>query len=356
MNRTDRLVGILLELQARGELRAQDLAERFEVSVRTVYRDVQALSETGVPVVATPGKGYRLMEGYFLPPLSLSAPEAALLALGGEFVRDRVDPELRQAADDALRKLAAVLPPERREEVARRRRELLFSGLRRRPVDPRLGQWRTAIRERRVVRMLYHAYRRPAPEPRTVEPVLLIFLAGSWQVAAYCRLRQGPRLFRLDRVDRLEVTPERFEAAERHQIRPDPEEDWEGLPEVRVRFDAAVVRWVRERQPYFFRREEEDAAGPVFVYVQRDERDLVAWLLSWGGAFQVLSPASLCRRVAAEARLVLARHRDRDAHRDAHRDARAPAAPGTAPDQVTPSRWPRPAYAGRAPRAPTTAR
>src|SRR5262249_48557778 len=156
---------------------------------------------------------------------------------------------------------------------------------------------------------------------------------------------QGPRLFRLDRVDRLEVTPERFEAAERHQIRPDPEEDWEGLPEVRVRFDPAVVRWVRERPPYFFWREEEDAAGPVFVYVQRAERARVAWLLSGGGAFQVLSPASLRRRVAAEARLVLARHRDRDAHRD----ARAPAAPGTAPDRVTPSRWPRPAYAGRAP-------
>ena len=67
MNRTDRLLGILLELQARGVLRAEDLARRFEVSLRTVYRDVQALSETGVPVVAIPGQGYRLMEGYFLP-------------------------------------------------------------------------------------------------------------------------------------------------------------------------------------------------------------------------------------------------------------------------------------------------
>ena len=78
MNRMDRLVGILLELQARGELRAGDLARTFEVSVRTIYRDVQALAETGVPVVATLGKGYRLMEGYFLPPLSFTGSEAVL--------------------------------------------------------------------------------------------------------------------------------------------------------------------------------------------------------------------------------------------------------------------------------------
>src|SRR3712207_1675966 len=102
MNRTDRLLGALLELQARGELRAEDLAHRFEVSVRTVYRDLQALSETGVPLVASPGKGYRLMEGYFLPPLTFSAPEAALLIAGGEYVRERVDPDLRRVAAGAL--------------------------------------------------------------------------------------------------------------------------------------------------------------------------------------------------------------------------------------------------------------
>src|SRR5205823_6186115 len=110
VNRTDRLMGILLELQARQELRAEDLAATFEVSVRTIYRDVEALCETGVPVIATPGKGYRLMEGYFLPPLTFTADEAALLALGGELVRDRVDPLLKQAAEEALRKLASVLP------------------------------------------------------------------------------------------------------------------------------------------------------------------------------------------------------------------------------------------------------
>ena len=126
MNRIDRLLGILLEFQARGELRGEDLARRFEVSVRTIYRDVQALSEMGVPVVATPGTGYRLLDGYFLPPLRFTPAEAALLAIGGNIVRARLDPELQSAADGAIAKLRGVLPPEQRAAVDRWQQQMVF--------------------------------------------------------------------------------------------------------------------------------------------------------------------------------------------------------------------------------------
>ena len=307
MNRTDRLMAILLELQARGELRAEDLARRFEISVRTVYRDVQALCEGGVPVVATPGKGYRLMDGYFLPPLSFTADEAALLLLGGEFVRERVDPELGRAADDALTKLAGVLPPERRAAVAAWRRELLFPSFSR-PADAAwLAQVRAAIRQRQVVRLLYHALRRAAAESRETEPISLVYLDEVWYLAAYCRLRQAPRLFRLDRIDRLEVLDERFTLAERHAVGPATDERLADAVEVRVRFDANVERWARERQPFFL-REERDPGGSVFVYALRDERELLAWLLSWGAAVVVLSPPELRARLAEEAHAILGHH------------------------------------------------
>src|SRR3954471_24619909 len=149
-------MGILLELQARGELRAEDLAGTFEVSVRTIYRDVEALCETGVPVVATPGKGYRLMEGYFLPPLSFTADEAALLLLGGELVRDRVDPLLRRAAEEALKKLAGVVRARRRAERGRGREGLLLASLAGPADDRRLVLARRAIEEQRVTRLLNH--------------------------------------------------------------------------------------------------------------------------------------------------------------------------------------------------------
>jgi predicted DNA-binding transcriptional regulator YafY len=323
VNRTDRLMGILLELQARGELRAEDLAAHFEVSVRTIYRDVEALCETGVPVVATPGKGYRLMDGYFLPPLSFTADEAALLILGGELVRDRVDPLLKQAAEEALRKLASVLPAERRTEVERRREGLFFASLARSHDDRPLALARRAIEERRVVRLLYHAYRRESPDPRDVEPVRLVHFGDAWHLAGYCRLRQDVRLFRLDRIDRLALLPERFTLGPRHALTERGERmdrtdrEMAAYPEARVRFDAAVVRWVRERQPFTLLREEpaptpddggREGDGTVFVYALRDERALVPWLLTWGRSVEVLEPASLRAALAAEARALLVRH------------------------------------------------
>jgi predicted DNA-binding transcriptional regulator YafY len=307
MNRTDRLVAVLLELQARGQLRAEDLAERFEVSVRTMYRDLEALSESGVPLLAVPGIGYRLLEGYFLPPLSFTATEAGLLMIGGEYIRERVDSELRIAAETALSKLTSVLPAERREAVQDWRRRLLFVHTRRGD-DPRLKVVREAIEQRRVLRLLYHAFRRAEAEQRDIEPFSLVYLSERWQVGAYCRLRQGPRLFRLDRIERIDLISESFALSERHAVPPYSAEWKARATEARVRFDRSVLRWVRERQPFTFVREELDPEGPVFVYAIREERDFVAWLLAWGSAMEVLDPPALRETTAQEAAAIAYRH------------------------------------------------
>jgi len=308
MNRTDRLLGILLEFQARGELRAEDLARRFEVSVRTIYRDVEALCETGVPVVALPGKGYRLAEGYFLPPLSFTASEAAVLALGAEFLRTRVDSELQGTVATALDKLIGVLPADRREAVEHWRRELLFPGTGPDDEAGRMARLRAAVRERRVVRLLYQPLRSAESGLRDVEPVSLVFLAEAWYLAAYCRLRRAPRLFRLNRIDRLEPLGERFTLEARHAMGPAQRAERARAPEARVRYNASVLRWVRERRHYLCLREESDAAGPVFVYALRDEEELLPWLLSWGSAAEVLSPPTLRQRLVREARAMLLRN------------------------------------------------
>ncbi|MGH2602100.1 MAG: helix-turn-helix transcriptional regulator, partial [Dehalococcoidia bacterium] len=300
MNRTDRLMGILLELQAHGERRAVDLARRFEVTVRTIYRDVEALSETGVPLVATPGRGYRLMEGYFLPPLAFTPDEAALLVLGGEFVQQHLDAEVQHAATDALHKLTAVLPLPQRLAVERWRREVRLPTPRPDAADRYLRPLRRAIRRHRVVRLRDHAFRRPDPEDRDVEPVRLTLLSDTWHLAAYCRLRQAPRFFRLNRINHLALLPETFELSERHAMGLEHEQQDAGLPEVRVRFDRAIERWVRERQAPMLLREEYDALGPLLVYAHRNEQELLGWLLGWGAAFEVLSPDPFRRRVAQE--------------------------------------------------------
>src|SRR6267154_272683 len=117
MNRTDRLLAIILELQGKGRQRAEDLAETFETSKRTIYRDIQALGEAGVPVVSIPGQGYSLMKGYFLPPLSFTSDEATMLLLGGDLMVQSFDAQYRAAALSAMRKIESVLPEKLRDEV-----------------------------------------------------------------------------------------------------------------------------------------------------------------------------------------------------------------------------------------------
>ena len=124
MNRTDRLLALVLDLQARTWVRAEDLACTFEVSVRTMYRDLLALSEAGVPVLSVPGQGYRLMEGCFLPPLHFTLPEAVMLAFGADAVRPAFDAEYADAAQSAARKLRAALPAERRADLDQVREHL----------------------------------------------------------------------------------------------------------------------------------------------------------------------------------------------------------------------------------------
>src|SRR5229473_2271671 len=110
MNRTDRLFAIVLELQRKGQQRAEELAVTFEVSTRTLYRDMQALSEAGVPIIAIQKKGYSLARGYFLPPLRFTTEEALILALGSDFMGHNFDDRYRAAAEAAYRKIDAVLP------------------------------------------------------------------------------------------------------------------------------------------------------------------------------------------------------------------------------------------------------
>jgi biotin operon repressor len=117
MNRTDRLLAIILELQAKHHVRAEDLAQTFEVSKRTIYRDIDALGESGVPIVAMPGLGYSLIEGYFLPPLAFTSDEAIMLLLGADFVARNFDAQYRQATQLASHTMMAVLSEAHRREV-----------------------------------------------------------------------------------------------------------------------------------------------------------------------------------------------------------------------------------------------
>src|SRR5215207_8055557 len=157
MNRTDRLLAIVLELQAKKQVRAEDLADTFEVSKRTIYRDIMALDESGVPIVAIPGQGYSLDEGYFLPPLSFSTDEAIMLLLGSGMAAQHFDAQYRTAAQSARHKIMTVLSESLRREIGYLESSIQLIVVEKLSAPETLQLLRRAILQRRTVRFCYHA-------------------------------------------------------------------------------------------------------------------------------------------------------------------------------------------------------
>lgn len=309
MNRTDRLLAIVLELQARGRRRAEDLAATFETSKRTIYRDMQALAEAGVPLVSVPGQGYSLVDGYFLPPLTFSAEEATMLLLGGEFVAQTFDAQYRAAAQSAGRKIEAVLPAAQRDEVRYLRANIRFvaGDVMREPAqEAMMAQLRRAILQRKTVRLRYRA--RSGADGNVVtgreaDPYALVHMSGAWYMVAHCHLRGGVRNFRLSRIEQVDVLDRTFTRPTSFRL-----ESREGLEErttaIRALFDAEAAPWAHESNFFFVVAEEQTPEGVVMTLAVRHIDEALAWLLSWGAHVRVLEPESLRQRIAAEAEAV----------------------------------------------------
>ena len=300
MHRLDRLFAIATRLQGSSTVRAEDLARRFEVSTRTIYRDVAALADAGVPVVSLPGQGYRLAEGYFLPPLVFSGGEATALLLGARLLSSQAVGPLAEAADHAIAKVAAVL-----DATARRRLDELDATVSFRPpdrlppaldlADPTVGALRAAIADRRVVEIRYRGRNRGDETTRLVEPGLLSFADGAWYLAGYCRLRGAGRAFRLDRIQSFAALEETF------LPRSEPRPPAPAVIEVRVRFSAQAARIAAERQHWSFVRMEVGDGDRVAVYAPERLDEIASWILGWGCEAEALAPAELRTRLRDEA-------------------------------------------------------
>ena len=208
MRRAERLFQIVQLIRGRRLTTARVLAERLEVSQRTVYRDVADLLAQGVPIEGEAGVGYRMGAGFDLPPLMFSADEARSLVAAVRVAQPRLDDALGGAAEAALSKILAVLPV-----GARAAAESLVvfappAGLDAQTRE-RLQALRLAAEQRRVVAMRYRDLKDGVSE-RRVRPLGCFLWSEVWTLAAWCETRRDFRNFRIDRVERLDVLEERF--------------------------------------------------------------------------------------------------------------------------------------------------
>jgi predicted DNA-binding transcriptional regulator YafY len=208
MNRTDRLYALVEELRARAPrtMRAAELARHFEVSTRTIERDVLALQEAGVPIWARPGPGggYGLNVDTTLPPLNLTPAEA--IALATALAATRAMP-FAAAGRSAMKKLAAVMAAAPRESAARLASQIRVAQDPGSPFDSVARAMQEGLLDSVAVELTYRDSQ-DRETVRVVEPAGLFAVGSGWYLAAWCRLRQAPRIFRLDRVTRAILTRE----------------------------------------------------------------------------------------------------------------------------------------------------
>lgn len=208
MRPADRLFQIVLMLGRGRVVTAKTLAERLEVSERTIYRDIQDLVASGVPIEGEAGVGYILRRGYQVPPLMFNEEELQALVFGADVARTWGDAEMARAADSILAKVDAVLPERLRPALDTHRLVVPDTEMSER-ATALLGEVRDAIN--RQVR-LFLDYRDVSGQSteRIVWPLTLLYWGRSWTLGAWCELRQSFRNFRIDRIHALNVLNSTF--------------------------------------------------------------------------------------------------------------------------------------------------
>ena len=207
MRRLERLVAMALYLGARRRVLARDVADRFDISLRTVYRDVAALIEAGFPLEGTAGDGYRIAQTAFQRPLALTADEAEVLAVAARGFRAAADPALRDALARATAKLEASL--DRGARARMRERDARSGAGDAHRIGPSAALLES-LREHRVAQIRYVDTRSGKRSDRAIEPLGLICRGDAWWLIAYCRSKRDARAFRVDAIASWRATTERF--------------------------------------------------------------------------------------------------------------------------------------------------
>lgn len=210
MNRIDRLFGILVLLQSRKYITAEKIAATYGISARTVYRDMKALAEQGIPLSFEPHKGYYIVQGYFLPPIAFNSDEANALLLMERFVVGFADKSIAQHYTTALNKVKTVLRTAQKEKLETLNENIKLQLPERLKND---SDYLSILQQAISAKLMINIdYKNNAGETssRTLEPIGLIFYAFSWHLIAWCHLRKEYRDFKVGQIINLTCTDQPF--------------------------------------------------------------------------------------------------------------------------------------------------
>jgi len=298
IKRFERIVAILIQLQSKRVVRAQELAERFDVSLRTVYRDIRSLESAGVPIAGEAGVGYSLVEGYRLPPVVFTREEAFTFVAAEKLMQKFVDESLGRHFQSAMFKIKSVLKDEQKDRVETvrasvrvTRSEKLFN----KDVPDVLGVLFEAIAEKKQVVLLYQSVEAEAPNERNIEPVGIFHQNNNWYLLAYCHLRKDYRQFRADRIYGIRLTEDPF-ILQHENLDYFLSRDY-SVSKKRVRLLAGknAARFLKWDRKHFGFVSEKEAGDKVEMLFESDYtiNGFARWYLMFADQVDILEPEEL---------------------------------------------------------------
>lgn len=314
MNRIDRLHAILTHLQSKKKVTAQEMADRFNISLRTVYRDVKALDESGVPVIGEAGSGYTIMEGYRLPPVMFTQEEASALLLGAKLAEQFTDGSIKRHFHAALFKIKAVLRSPDKEYVDSLTEHIEI--LTRYSPDsdsPQqyLSLLQQAVVHKKIVQVHYRSNAKEEITRRRVEPIGLLHYGHAWHLIGWCHLRSDYRDFRLTRMLGVTLEDATFDPAAHPSIKEYIETLRAGadLQEAVVLVDKRIVKFLQEQKYLNGFVSEEDLGDFVRMkFLTSSFPYFARWLLMYTDAIRVDTPELLKVEIKALAEKLSVHH------------------------------------------------
>lgn len=300
MNHIERLNAILIHLQSKRIVKASEIAERFEISLRTVYRDIRALEESGVPIGAEAGVGYFLMDNYKLPPVMFTKEEASALLFGEKLVEKMSDDGMKAEFCSALFKIKAILNPEEKDRLEKLYSQISVLNYTSSNVNFNrlfLSEIQQALVSKQVLEIDYQAgYGAPATK-RLVEPIGLCNYSRRWHLFAWCRLRSEYRDFRLDRIQDLRISTENFKGKQHISM----DEFTRKLNVISDKANISLImktdriKLINESKYWYGFTEEEkvDDQTSRLRFANNELRGFATWIISSGSYAQVEEPPEL---------------------------------------------------------------
>jgi len=292
----------------------KDLAERFAVTPRSIYRDLAFLEENGVPVIRDGGR-YSVHDTFKIRPIQFQPDEVLALMAALDFA-ERKRPLAGKAAQTAREKLLAVLPSQQQELATELDRTLVVDPIQAYSLPPSPDvedACRAAVEGPHPLRIVYQSLGAEEPSERVVRPYGLAYRGTALYLIGYCELRRQIRIFRANRILEAQVLSSTFERPADFDLEQYLRDIWGiefgPLMRVRVRFDRQVARLMKETVWHPSQRVEEEPDGSVILHMEtRGKGELARWLAGFGGNAEVLAPAELREAVLELGRGIVERY------------------------------------------------